>query len=85
MNINYTEISANTCKNLSNASQFFYSDPRTALIVQDAVGLDIETHLASVDLAESIAWILIIFAIEINVFKVFFIFSKFKVMASKQS
>ena len=67
LNINYTEITANTCKNLSNASQFFYSDPRTALIVQDAVGLDIETHLASVDLAESIAWILIIFAIEINV------------------
>ena len=43
LNINYTEITANTCKNLSNASQFFYSDPRTALIVQDAVGLDIET------------------------------------------
>ena len=66
-NINYTEITADTCKNLSNASQFFYSDPRTILIVQDATGLDIETHLAGVDLVESVAWILIIFAIEINV------------------
>lgn len=66
-NIKYAEITSESCGSLSSASQFFYSDPRTLLIVQDEAGLVIERQLAKVDLAESIAWIIIIFAIEANV------------------
>ena len=66
-NLVYTDITAETCGTLSAATQFFYNDPRTFLIVQDNPGLIIERQLAWIDLIESLVWIAIIFLIEINV------------------
>ena len=64
-NLEYTEISAETCSDLSNESQFYKVgvDP----LVSTLDGLTLERALAWADLIEVIAWLLIILAIEIVV------------------
>lgn len=64
-NLDYTEITAETCGDLSDATQFFWVgvDP----IVSTKEGLLLERHLAWGDLVEVIMWLLIIAAIELVV------------------
>ena len=64
-NLEYTEITAETCSDLSDATQFFWVgvDP----IVSTRDGLVLERHLAWGDLVEVIMWLLIIAAIELVV------------------
>jgi hypothetical protein len=64
-NLEYTEVSDQTCGELSTATQFYWiaDDP----VVSDAAGLKLERHLAWVDLAEASVWLLILLAIEIVV------------------
>jgi hypothetical protein len=64
-NLEYTEIDAASCGGLSTASQFFWiaDDP----LVTDMAGLELERDLAWADLAEVLAWLIIIAAIEVVV------------------
>jgi hypothetical protein len=64
-NLEYTEINEQTCVELSNETQFYRvgEDP----VVSDIHGLTLERDLAWVDLAEVLAWLLIIVSIEIVV------------------
>jgi hypothetical protein len=64
-NLEYTEIDAASCGGLSTASQFFWiaDDP----LVTDMAGLELERDLAWADLAEVLAWLIIIAAIELVV------------------
>jgi len=64
-NLEYTEVSEQTCAGLSGDSQFYWlaEDP----IVSDMAGLQLERDLAWADLAEAIIWLLILLAIEIVV------------------
>jgi hypothetical protein len=64
-NLEYTKVDAETCGDLSSASQFFQlgGDP----IVSDRAGLELERDLAWVDLAEASIWLVIVLAIEIVV------------------
>ncbi len=64
-NLEYTEITGETCANLSTAQQFYRvaDDP----VVTDLAGLNLERDLAAVDLAEAAIWLLILFAIEVVV------------------
>jgi len=66
-NLVYTEINQSNCASLSTATQFFYVDPPTFLIVEDHAGLVIEKQLAWIDLFEAITWLVILFTIEIAV------------------
>lgn len=66
-NLIYTTLSTENCAELSGAEDFFYIDPPTFSIVQDASGLAIERELAWIDLAEAITWLLILFSIELVV------------------
>jgi len=66
-NLVYTELSANNCKTLSSATQFFYIDPPNFIITTDAQGIDNTGKLAWVDLIEAITWLLILFIIEMMV------------------
>lgn len=66
-NLLYTVLDASNCQNLSNGSQFFYTDPPNFIIVTDSAGLIIERQLAWVDLLEAISWLLILLTIEIMV------------------
>lgn len=64
-NLEYTEITADTCSELSGASQFYQvgEDP----VVATHEGLRLERQLAWGDLVEVIMWLLIIAAIELVV------------------
>ena len=66
-NLVYTEIDQSNCASLSTATQFFYVDPPTFLIVEDHAGLVIEKQLAWIDLFEAITWLVILFTIEVAV------------------
>jgi hypothetical protein len=61
-NLEYTEVTDQTCGELSSATQFFWlaDDP----IVTDMPGLQLERDLAWADLAEVVIWLLILLAIE---------------------
>jgi hypothetical protein len=61
-NLEYTDVSEQTCGELSDESQFFWlaEDP----VVTDMAGLDLERELAWADLAEVVIWLLVLFAIE---------------------
>ena len=64
-NLEYTEITGQTCGSLSGESQFYRvgNDP----VVSTLAGLNIERDLAWADLVEVVSWLLIIIAIEIIV------------------
>jgi hypothetical protein len=64
-NLEYTEITEQSCSGLSSASEYFWvgDDP----IVSNAAGLDLERDLAWTDLAEVVIWLLILIAIEVVV------------------
>ncbi len=64
-NLEYTEITRQTCGSLSGESQFYRvgHDP----VVSTLAGLNIERDLAWADLVEVVSWLLIIIAIEIVV------------------
>ena len=66
-NLEYTPLDHSNCADLSNASQFFYLDPKNRLIVTDPDGLVIERHLAWLDLVEAFVWLCILFTIELVV------------------
>jgi len=61
-NLEYTEVSEQSCGELSNESRFYWlaGDP----IVSDMAGLSLERDLAWVDLIEAVVWLLIVLAIE---------------------
>ena len=64
-NLEYTAIDAETCEDLSSASEFYWiaEDP----VVATLKGLQLERDLAWSDLVEASVWLLIILAIEIVV------------------
>lgn len=64
-NLEYTDVTEQTCGELSSASQFYWvaDDP----IVTDMAGLELERDLAWADLAEVVIWLLILLAIEVIV------------------
>jgi hypothetical protein len=64
-NLEYTEVTDQTCSVLSTASQFYWlaEDP----IVSDMAGLNLERDLAWADLIEAVIWLLILLAIELVV------------------
>jgi hypothetical protein len=64
-NLEYTDVTEQTCGELSSASQFYWvaDDP----IVTDMDGLKLERDLAWADLAEVVIWLLILLAIEMVV------------------
>lgn len=66
-NLAYSEINSSNCASLSSANQFFYVDPPTFFIVEDAAGLAIEKELAWIDMFEAIIWLLILLSIEVAV------------------
>ena len=66
-NLVYSEINSSNCASLSSANQFFYVDPPTFFIVEDAAGLAIEKQLAWIDIFEAIIWLLILLSIEVAV------------------
>jgi len=66
-NLAYSEINSSNCASLSSANQFFYVDPPTFFIVEDAAGLAIEKQLAWIDMFEAIIWLLILLSIEVAV------------------
>ena len=61
-NLEYTEVTAETCTGLSSATEFFRvgKDP----VVTDAPGLSLARDLAWANVIEGIAWLLAILAIE---------------------
>ena len=64
-NLEYTEVDADTCAELSTTTQFYKvgDDP----VVSDMAGLQLERNLAWADLAEAVIWLVIIAAIEVVV------------------
>ena len=64
-NLDYTEITANNCAELSDADAFYTvgNDP----VVASREGLELERRLAWADLVEAIAWLIIVVAIEVVV------------------
>ncbi|NOR37007.1 MAG: hypothetical protein GQ577_09680 [Woeseiaceae bacterium] len=64
-NLDYTEVTSETCAGLSTATEFYWvaDDP----VVTDLAGLKLERDLAWVDLAEAVIWLLILLAIEVIV------------------
>jgi len=65
-NVEYTPVTEQTCGELSAASQFYWIDQGTA--VTDKAGLKLERTLAWVDLVEVVVWLLILLAIETEVY-----------------
>ncbi len=61
-NLDYTMIDAQTCKTLSDESQFYKVGKEPVVSTLD--GLKLERHLAWADLVEVITWLLIILSIE---------------------
>ena len=64
-NLEYTDVTAETCGELSNATQFYWIADNP--VVSDQAGLDLERDLAVADLVESCLWVLVLLAIEIVV------------------
>lgn len=64
-NLEYTEITEETCDELSDATQFFWVAGNP--VVSDAAGLKLERELALVDITEACLWVLVLLAIEIVV------------------
>ena len=64
-NLEYTEITRETCDGLSTASEFYRVGK--APVVTDMPGLALERQLAWADLYEGVAWLLAILAIEVVV------------------
>jgi len=64
-NLEYTDISEQSCAELSDATQFYWvaEDP----VVSDMAGLSLERDLAWADLAEVVIWLLVLATIEIIV------------------
>ena len=64
-NLSYTDITPDTCATLSSDTSFYRvgNDP----VVSDMHGLSLERDLAFADLAEVLAWLIVIFAIEVIV------------------
>jgi hypothetical protein len=62
-NLEYTDITKETCTDLSNAEEFYLVgiDP----VVSDMKGLALERKLAWADLAEAAIWLVILLAIEL--------------------
>ena len=61
-NLSYTTIDSLNCRELSNQSVFYFTEPN--LVVSDMSGLQLERNLALVDLLEILVWLLILFSIE---------------------
>ncbi len=61
-NLSYTTIDSLNCRELSNQSVFYFTEPN--LVVSDMSGLQLERNLALVDLLEILVWLLILFTIE---------------------
>ena len=64
-NLEYADLTPENCNVLSQASQFFFTEP--ALVVSDAAGLAVETLLALADWAEVVIWLAILLTIEVMV------------------
>jgi hypothetical protein len=64
-NLEYTEVNAQTCGELSDESQFYWLADNP--IVSDMAGLELERDLGWVDLIEAVTWLLILVAIEVVV------------------
>jgi hypothetical protein len=64
-NLEYTEVTEETCGELSDATQFFWVADNP--VVSDAEGLKLERNLALVDVIEACLWVLVLLAIEIVV------------------
>ena len=64
-NLEYTDISEQSCAELSDASQFYWVAEDT--VVSDMTGLSLERDLAWADLAEVVIWLLVLATIEIVV------------------
>jgi len=64
-NMKYTTIDAENCAELSDATEFHQMIVES--VVTDARGLAIEKQLGWADLVEAVAWLLIVFTIEIEV------------------
>ena len=64
-NLEYTDITQETCGGLSSATQFYKvgNDP----VVSDMAGLSLERQLAWADIYEGVAWLLALLAIEVLV------------------
>lgn len=61
-NLDYTTIDETNCATLSDASQFYWVTEGT--VVADPAGLELEQALYWVDVAEAVAWLVIVLAIE---------------------
>lgn len=64
-NLEYTEVTEETCGELSDATQFFWVADNP--VVSDAEGLKLERNLALVDVIEACLWVLVLLAIEVVV------------------
>jgi hypothetical protein len=64
-NLTYTPVDAANCERLSTASTFYLIEEGT--LVTDPAGMRIEGELAVIDLIEVVAWIAILFLIELTV------------------
>ncbi len=64
-NLEYTEVTDQTCANVSAATQFYWvaNDP----VVSDLAGLNLERDLAWSDLIEVLVWLLVLLMIEVVV------------------
>jgi len=64
-NLEYTDVTQETCSELSDATEFFWVAGNP--VVSDAEGLELERSLAVADLVEVNLWVLVLLAIEIVV------------------
>ena len=64
-NLSYTPVDAANCRTLSDGTTFYLIEQGT--LVTDARGLQIERELAVIDVLEVLAWLLILFFIELAV------------------
>mgnify|MGYP001815973124 CR=1 FL=1 len=64
-NLEYTDVTEETCTELSDATEFFWVAGNP--VVSDAEGLELERSLAVADLIEVNLWVLVLLAIEIVV------------------
>ncbi len=61
-NLTYTELNESNCQSLSTDTRFYLIEEGT--VVTDTTGLTIERELVWLDLAESLAWLIILLCIE---------------------
>lgn len=64
-NLDYTDLDLTNCVEITTATQFFYTEYPSLLVVTDAEGLMIEQQLAWIDLAEAFVWLIILLTIEV--------------------